>query len=279
MTAALVLVATPIGNLGDLSPRAVTTLSESSLILCEDTRHSGKLLSHAGVGGVRLRLPHRRRIPTVEFIVFNQELATLLRAGLPLVQSLDILRKRVPNPVFRQALDDIYEKVKSGISLSEAFEEQKLFSGVYTASLMAGEKSGSLETVIRRYVQHVKVLNAVRQHVISALIYPAVLVGLSAVVVGSILTWVVYRATALLSPERQARALLGTSQQMLDLIPEVDPERDHIRGPAQASVTVVEYASVHPGHFVCRLQRGQRPPQFLIDQRRGIAAIADHCAA
>ena len=54
MTGTLVLVATPIGNLGDLSPRAVATLQASSLILCEDTRHSGKLLSHAGISGVRL---------------------------------------------------------------------------------------------------------------------------------------------------------------------------------------------------------------------------------
>jgi Na+/H+ antiporter NhaA len=70
--------------------------------------------------------------------------------------------------------------------------------------------------------------------------------ALSAVVVASILTWAVYRCTALLSPERRARALLGTSQQMIDLIPEVDPERDHVRGPAHASVTVVEY-----GDFEC----------------------------
>ncbi len=54
MTGTLVLVATPIGNLGDLSPRAVATMQQSSLILCEDTRHSGKLLAHAGISGVRL---------------------------------------------------------------------------------------------------------------------------------------------------------------------------------------------------------------------------------
>ncbi len=78
------------------------------------------------------------------------------------MQSLDILRKRVPNPYFKAALDDVYERVRSGSALSEAFEAQKLFSGVYTASLMAGEKSGSLEQVIRRYVQHIKVLAAVR---------------------------------------------------------------------------------------------------------------------
>ena len=100
-----------------------------------------------GVGRFRLGLPKRRRIPTSEFLVFNQELATLLKAGLPLVQSLDILRRRVPNPIFKAALDDIYERVRSGSALSDAFEAQRLFSGVYTASLMAGEKSGSLEQV------------------------------------------------------------------------------------------------------------------------------------
>lgn len=136
-----------------------------------------------GVGGFRLSLPRRRHVPNTDFMVFNQELATLLRAGLPLVQSLDILRKRVPNAIFKSALDDIHERVRSGTSLSDAFEQQGLFAGVYTASLMAGEKSGSLEQVIRRYVDHVKVVNSARSHVISALMYPLVLVLLASVVV------------------------------------------------------------------------------------------------
>ena len=154
------------------------------------------LLSVQGRGGLKVGrfqvgLPRRRHVPMSEFMVFNQELATLLRAGLPLVQSLEILRLRVPNPVFKAALDDIYEKVRSGSSLSEAFEAQNLFSGVYTASLMAGEKSGSLEQVIRRYIAHIKVMLAVRSSVISALIYPAVLVCLSVAVVGMIVFKVV----------------------------------------------------------------------------------------
>ncbi len=144
-----------------------------------------------GVGGLRLQLPRRHRVPTSDFLVFNQELATLLRAGLPLVQSLDILRKRAPNPLFKTSLDDVYQRVRAGTSLSDAFEAQHLFSGVYTASLMAGEKSGSLEQVVRRYVAHIKVLNAARSKVVSALIYPCVLILLAMAVVSLIVFKVV----------------------------------------------------------------------------------------
>jgi type IV pilus assembly protein PilC len=91
----------------------------------------------------------------------------------------------------RTVLTDIHERVRSGTALSDAFEAQHMFPGVYTASLMAGEKSGSLEQVIRRYVQHMKVLNSARAHVISALIYPVILVLLSAAVVGLIVFKVV----------------------------------------------------------------------------------------
>jgi type IV pilus assembly protein PilC len=139
-----------------------------------------------------LRMPRRARISTREFLVFNQELATLLKAGMPLVQSLDILRQRVANPLLKTVLDDVYERVRGGSSLSEAFEAHgALFPGIYTASLMAGEKSGSLEQVIRRFVAYVKVVSAVKRKTISALVYPLILLALSCIVVGIIVLRVV----------------------------------------------------------------------------------------
>jgi type IV pilus assembly protein PilC len=137
-------------------------------------------------------LPKRSRISSREFLVFNQELATLLKAGMPLVQSLDILRQRVSNPLLKTVLDDVYDRVRAGSSLSESFEAQgTMFPGIYTASLLAGEKSGSLEAVIRRYVAYVKVVSGVRRKTISALVYPAILLLLSCIVVAIIVLRVV----------------------------------------------------------------------------------------
>src|SRR3954462_9735632 len=138
------------------------------------------------------KLPRRSRISSREFLVFNQELATLLKAGMPLVQSLDILRSRITYPVFKPVLDDVYERVRAGSALSEAFEAHTgLFPGVYTASLVAGEKSGNLEQVLRRYVAYVKIVSSVKRKTISALVYPAILVLLSMVVVTVIVVKVV----------------------------------------------------------------------------------------
>jgi type IV pilus assembly protein PilC len=139
-----------------------------------------------------IALPSRSSISTREFLVFNQEMATLLKAGMPLVQSLDILRRRVTNQVFKSVLNDVFDRVRAGNSLSESFEAHgKMFPGVYTASLLAGEKSGNLEQVIRRYVAYVKVVEGVRRKTISALIYPAVLLVLSLVVVSILMLRVV----------------------------------------------------------------------------------------
>ncbi len=150
------------------------------------------LKRRAGLAGLTLGSGRRAKIGHQEFMVFNQELATLLKAGMPLVQSLDILRQRVSNPTLKTALDTVHDKVKGGVALSDAFAEQgTLFPPVYSASLMAGERSGSLEPVIRRYVGYEKIVGAIRKKTVSALIYPAILVAMMLVLIGIVVLRVI----------------------------------------------------------------------------------------
>ena len=144
------------------------------------------------IAGLSIRLPQRHTVNTREFLVFNQELATLLKAGMPLVQSLELLKRRVDSPVFRGVLDDVHEKVRSGTALSDAFAAHSaLFPRVYTASLLAGERSGNLDAVLRRYVEYAKVIATVKRKTVSALVYPAILVSLALVLVSIIVLKVV----------------------------------------------------------------------------------------
>ena len=144
------------------------------------------------VAGISLPVGRSRRIPTNDFLVFNQELATLLKAGMPLVQSLDLLRRRVQSPVFRGVLHDVHERVRSGTALSDAFAAHgALIPSVYTASLLAGERSGSLDTVLRRFVEYSKIIATVKRKTVSALVYPAILITLAFILVAIIVFRVV----------------------------------------------------------------------------------------
>jgi type IV pilus assembly protein PilC len=139
-----------------------------------------------------IRLPQREAVSTREFLVFNQELATLLKAGMPLVQSLDLLQRRVESPTFKRVLQDVHERVRSGSALSDAFAaHQALFPSIYTASLLAGERSGSLDQVLRRFVEYTKIIATLKRKTVSALVYPAILIALALVLVSIIVLKVV----------------------------------------------------------------------------------------
>lgn len=134
----------------------------------------------------------RRRIPDQEFLVFNQELASLLKAGLPLLQTLDLMLERMKNPHFRSLLSEVRDKVKSGTDLSEAFAEYgDMFPRLYPSSLKAGERSGELELVIRRFIRYMRLVLDARRRVVSALVYPAVLVLLSIAMISIMAIYVV----------------------------------------------------------------------------------------
>lgn len=170
--------------------------AESEARLRHDFEEKGlyvlSLHPRGSVAGLNLRLPDRARIPANEFLVFNQELATLLKAGMPLVQSLDLLKRRVVSPTFRSVLDDVHDRVRSGTALSDAFAAHgALLPTVYTASLLAGERSGSLDAVLRRFVEYSKIIATVKRKTLSALIYPSILISLSLVLVSIIVLKVV----------------------------------------------------------------------------------------
>jgi len=134
----------------------------------------------------------RRHIPVQDFVIFNQELAALLKAGLPLLQTLDLMLERMHNATFKAVLTDVRDRVKSGEDLSEAFAfHGDLFPRLYPSSLKAGEKSGELEQVIRRFIRYMKLVLDARRRVVSALVYPAVLVCLSITMIAVMAVYVV----------------------------------------------------------------------------------------
>ena len=178
---------------GDIVEGVYVAQSEAALRreLEDKGLHVLSLKPRLGFAGLRLGR-ESRKISRHEFLVFNQELATLLKAGMPLVQSLDILRSRLNNPVFKSVLDDVYEKVRGGTAMSDAFGAHgDLFPSVYTASLLAGERSGNLDAVLRRFVAYSKTIDTVRSKTISAMIYPVILIVLAVVLVAIIVIKVV----------------------------------------------------------------------------------------
>jgi type IV pilus assembly protein PilC len=119
-------------------------------------------------------------IASREFLFFNQELRALIHAGLPIVPSLDILLERRKNKTFRNSLIDIRDRVKGGEALSDAFAAQgDMYPPLYSASLASGERSGELASVIERFVAYLQKIISIRRKVISALIYPAILITLA----------------------------------------------------------------------------------------------------
>ncbi|MGB4705362.1 MAG: type II secretion system F family protein [Candidatus Saccharicenans sp.] len=126
-----------------------------------------------------------KKIKPAEFILFNQELVALLKAGYPVLRSLELVEKRITNPYLLDIVRKVAAEVRGGRTLSEAFlPYEPQFSKVYTASLMAGERSGNLPGSLTRYIQYAKIIEQTRSRVRSALLYPTLLIIFSAVLIG-----------------------------------------------------------------------------------------------
>src|SRR5256712_13263818 len=146
--------------------------------------------------GWSMSLRPRRRpqaIKDEDFVLFNQQFVALIRAGLPILKSIDLLKGQIRNPLLREHVVNVRERVHSGALLSEALRAQGVFPTVYVASIFAGERSGNLVEVINRYIQYEKTILTVRKRFINSLIYPTFLIVLSIVMVGVIVAYVIPR--------------------------------------------------------------------------------------
>ena len=140
------------------------------------------------------RVAGKGRLKMGDFLIFNQELIALLKAGLPVVRCFEILLERQKSATLRRVLTDVRERVNSGSSISEAFaEEGDLFPRLYWTSLKAGEKSGEIEAVLRRYLKYQKTVLAMARKVVSTLVYPAILIALSVGLIAILMTYVIPR--------------------------------------------------------------------------------------
>src|SRR5215213_5901943 len=174
----IVRVGTPDGDVVERPVRA-----DSVRAAQEEMRRQGMHVFETRRGEMSFRdvLPRfGRKIATDRFLLFNQELLALVRAGLPIVQSFDIMLERQKDKHFREILMEIREKITSGVALSDAFAAYgNAFPPIYATSLRAGERSGDMEGVLKRFLKYQKMIVNLRKKVVGALIYPVILVALS----------------------------------------------------------------------------------------------------
>lgn len=143
------------------------------------------------LAGGQLQLGRRRKVKLDQFVIFNQQFLTLVKAGLPIMNALDLLVKRQKNPYFRQLLENVRDRVRSGELLSEAFAAQGSFPKIYTTTILAGEKSGNLEEVLGRYLNFQRLTMSFRKKLAVSLVYPALLVIAVTVMLTFLVTYVV----------------------------------------------------------------------------------------
>ena len=176
---------------GDVVERAFTAPDERALRAELEQQGLYLLSVRRGLSLSAFRL-RKRRVDPAMLLVFSQELAALLKAGLPLFQSLDVMLDRQRDPVLRQSLTTVRQKVKSGIALSDAFrQEGELYPPIFAASLVAGERSGNLDQVLRRFSSHLRLNQTLQKKAVSAAVYPIVLLTMMAALVTILLVWVI----------------------------------------------------------------------------------------
>jgi type IV pilus assembly protein PilC len=170
---------------------AAQTLDEARQNLVDRGLFVYSVRPQGGFVGAMLQRNRKRAVGGTDFLVFNQQFNTLIRAGLPILKSLDLLSDRVAAPRLRPLLAEVRQRVRDGALLSEALEAQGSFPKIYTTSVLAGEKSGNLSGVLDYYISYQRVTTGLQKKLLTALIYPTILIFAAVSIVTYIVTYVI----------------------------------------------------------------------------------------
>ncbi len=180
---------------GDIVTRIVeATAAADARVQLERDGYKVFDVSSSGGGIRQMLMPGsgtKAKVKQSDFLLFNQQLSALLRAGIPVLQAISLLRSRSGSANLRIVLTDVEEKIRNGLPLSEAFESQGIFPKIYTASILSGEKSGALDEVLIRYVEYLKRSVGVARKLRGALAYPAFLLVAATFMVGFLTLYIV----------------------------------------------------------------------------------------
>lgn len=170
--------------------------ASSELALRTHLENQGLFLLHIegekGWGGGSKTLAWRKHLSLREFLVFNQQFLALIKAGLPILRTVDILTERAINEPFQQALQDVREEIRGGAAISDAMAiRPKYFPDLYRATIQSGEHTGNLIVVLQRYITYLKLVISVREKIKKAIMYPGFLIFVGLGVVGFLVGYVI----------------------------------------------------------------------------------------
>ena len=178
-------------------------LRRDGIYLTEIGEGRASTSSAAATSRFHVRLPSFQRVPPLDLALATRQAATLLGAGIPLVEGLRALTEQVDNPRLKSVFAQVRERINQGSSFADALAASGVFPDLYVGMVRAGEAGGALETVLDRLADYLESQVRLRNKVGSILIYPMVMFGFALVVIGALVTVVLPQITQLLASLNQ----------------------------------------------------------------------------
>ena len=143
-------------------------------------------------GGGKLKLNLGGGLTDKDLVVFTRQFGTMINAGLPLIQCLDILSTQSENKVLRETVGDVKNSVEAGSTFSDALRRHpKVFDDLYVNMIHAGEVGGLLDTILTRLAKHIEKAMKLKGQIKSAMVYPTAIVGVAVVIISVLMVWVI----------------------------------------------------------------------------------------